>query len=49
MMNETCLLELVMVSKAADGASFGTWNLTMPNLSEAVYDNILGHVVSLNT
>ena len=29
-MNETYLLELVMVSKAVDGASFGTWNFTMP-------------------
>ena len=48
-LNVTCFLVL-MVPKAIDGASLGISNLTIPNLSDAAYENrILGLVVSLKT
>ena len=48
-LNVTCFPVLI-VSKVVDGASLGIWNLTMPNLSDAVYDRrIFDLVVSLKT
>ena len=51
MLNDTCLgdwLRVVLASRADAEASFRILNSMMPNLSDVVYDRILGYVQSLN-